>query len=761
MKITTAKENILASAFARKMLLSIYCLVLITAVFLLVHPWKLDIHNDVPFYYSSQTYSAQPTEDPDLADQLIGHFYDPVWANEWAAFAKPLFVTWLQLWDLTRLGTMPFGETEWPNRTGYFFAILMTHWLMTLAVAFLGEKFAGMRAGILAATLTGCCPWAIGYMHFPLYNQFSIVVYLFAIVLALKRSSLASFASGIVAALAVLSSSSMSVYVFGLGVMVLAAQMPNWIKAIRQGFLLVLGFVTVFLFLELMLVCGVVNNILGPGKYESPMNFIPKYYAMSNEGWYHLNNRRRTEQQVLDQLEKSVDNPFAKARARNFLSEIPSKVPKYPFFFFSILLLQSKAMLLAIAALIFMILYKGMSEKSLRFLQTPKIKPGALLFVPALTATLIIDWAPNVQYARSYFPAYPLFILSFIILWKYISHGKRTYMMLGTILLVILTAELAYGLNAQYQAYHSVRKNLEKIIHTGRPLIFFLYDPHLQDLINLIDQPPGNVSFASGNEDVISQALTQGEVFVMTGPEIETALRAFRGIKFRPFDGPGIFYRGRGVQVRLHEAEKIPFFGIWPLLVLEDEFDTMNFLNKQKFDENSYRSGAGAVRLWRISAEPIDQFDDLMPLVRAIRTSSYLQGHPDINLLDDQYGTDWLLLQDGLHAPFVDIAFSQPVHVKTLELQAPDLSHYADEVELNPLHRVPIKVRLMGGNDGENYVPIADVSCNFPGRGMWIELEIPTHNQFFSCYRLVILENNGSKMFVSLQSLRFRGSVKS
>jgi len=366
------------------------------------------------------------------------------------------------------------------------------------------------------------------------------------------------FLAGIFSALSVLANATIAFYILGLGFLILVRPLPYWRQALRPALAFFFGFFSIFLFFEGIKWMGIPQEMLGTQFVDSPWKVLA-YYGLRVHRFHHF-----------VWLGGHVG------------------VPKYPGMLFFILKHVSW-ILLGLSITLPLVLFGWTSKIGWhQTIKEPMLKACLILWLPLFVAVLLLDIYPGVQVGRSYHVAFPLLILGILILWQRIARIHKRWALLGFVLFIGFILETGVSLAKQRQAFHGVRTEVSKILKPNEPIAMLTTDYHYEDILYVLGEDLAKRVVPLKNmQDLIPLGQKHRDILFLAGPEIETVLFLGKKTPFRPIE---------------KEGQKIPFYGLYPLLILEDEGDQWRYINKE-FDKNAYRNGPGAVTLWPLFYE--------------------------------------------------------------------------------------------------------------------------------------------------------------
>lgn len=723
--------------------------------YVLVQPWRLDLCNDTPHYYESQKYLHDPANS--WKDLVVSPFFrsagEPLVT---APQSKPVFVSALSLWGNVYSLLEP-QHRKWPNRNEYFDFVFFTFWLLFILISIIGTRLAGPLTGILAAVIALIAPWSFILLYYPAYTQLSMVIFFAAQFLALKNTNRALFIAGVLSCFALLANSSMLIYIFGLGLFITLRCLPGWRRSAQSGLFFAAGFFAPFLFFEFVRLALCMKNGWKVADIDSPLTTLVKYYQRS-ANLNHLVLRQNNLANMAQFASAAGDLSLAKS-AMAILKTLPERFPKYHGMFFRILREQSVTLWLSSIAVIVLFAVEAARNGLRRFVRIPEISAAVRIAFPAVVALVILELYPGVQFPRSYFIAYPALILAALLFWEYLCARKAVWKWIGVAILVLYGAETIHALALERQAFHSADDSLAGILKSQEKIAVLDYDPHRTVAVDFLPKPYSqHVAVARDLSHLVNFVKENASVFLLTGPEIETVCyNRYTPVTikpFRPIEKEGIFHIDDSVLLKAGKPVSFPFYGCYPLLVMEDDFDVVRYLIRKEFGGKAFRNGPGTLLLWPLTRESAPA-NDVTPLVEKLRASSVEPGYEAVQLFDasPEPKAAWKSAPPPVFPVWIELLLSRPVALAGLAVQAPFTELYDPEaVKTAPRH-----VLVLGSTDGENFRQVASLDFDFTARGEWLIKQLPGAGEKFPVYRLAILDNHGSTDRVSIQEMRVYG----
>ena len=688
----------------------------------LVWPWRSDILNDVNIYIGAER--SFKTSPEGLMDLIIAPFYrihseKTVLPSE----SKPVYMAALNLWCSFNRKIDPSQEKPW-NPKEFFNFTLFTFGLLAIMLITIGWRFSSFKWGILVPIIVLLSPWSFLYLYYPAYVQLSIVFFLLTLLPLLSCRGISCFGSGILAAFTLLSNSAMLVYILGLGLFIAARSLPRIQESGRAVLSFLKGFAAVFIFFEIIKSIGIVDPLLRSSHLDSPVRILMDYYN------------------------RSVNMNHFKIRGMSY-------TPKHPFMLFSILRYQSWTMLVLCLVLPFLFLGRMIRLGWRQGMAAPEIRRVMGVWLPAFTGIFLMDFCPGVvQHGRAYYVGYSLLVLGGVLFWEDLQKKYKPLRWAGAFLLLIYFLETANGLAEEHQAFHGLNDGLQREMQGNPSFAIFKSDPHDEPMRHIVEKNVADKIISVntiGELDPRVKNLDQLKLLV--GPEIETILYNGWGERFQPV-GTGTFYATKGLRVKTGLPKRIPYYGLYPPLIFEDEFDAWRFLSKKEFNQDDYRSGQGAITLWPVTTEIISHDNDITELVEKIAASESEANFGPQLLLD---GGAWdVHAWHSRHNPqyplWIDTIFRQEVILEALGFQA----QFGNG---DNLRRAPHEIKLFAGNDSKDMGEVASLKLQFPANGFWCFAKLPKTGKGYRFYRILILCNHGNKDYVTLQELKFYGAT--
>jgi len=698
------------------------------AVYFTVAPWKIEYANDVGKYYVARMALSQENN---LADLIIAPFYRTLSdSSVEAPQTKPVYMAALNvgyaIYDVFYPGQ--------PNRKPFFTFTMFTFWLLFLTVCLVGWRFGHPFLGILAAVISLIGPWSFVYLYYPAYTQFSMVFYLLSFLCITGNRSTGDWkilaAGGVFASLALLSNSSMIVYVFGLGVFILINALPDWKTALKRGLIFVAGAASVFLFFQIL---KYVHH--NPHMLESPFELLYKYYGRS-------------------------------AGANHFLiREGFVKAPKVFGMFFIILRRESPILL----ALLFALMgYCGYTLSRLgwkKAMMVPDIRAAITAWLPAGIAVLAIDFAATIQVGRSYIIAYPLIVMGAVFLGRawlaeiaWIS--RPIARVAAAVLVAAFCVERAHGLYQERLAFHGFDTVMSQFFGSGKTLAMLRSDMHEHVVLLFEEEIQKNIIWIDDMRELGDLVKNKNLSGLILGPEIETIMVNAKVPPRRPIDGR-TYYFDESLGLQVQKVVKLPFYGLYPLLVFEDEFDAWRMISGE-FGEREWLDGRGVIRLYPLKAvsDPVGSnvtfANDLTSAVSSFSASNSQPGFGPEKLV-----VEGITDRDAWHGQlqarddfpqWIEVEFTKPVVLEALALQ----SQHGDKENLK---RAPQSVEVVGEIGKGGTVRLGKLNFEFTENGQWKVERLPQTKEAYNRYRLILWSNQGSSDYVTVQGLRFGGPI--
>lgn len=573
----------------RKLLLA--CVLVCGSSYWLVQPWQIDFWNDVPLYQQKQRFLQDETIGwPGL---VITPFYSDAGQIEIRADAsRPVYMALLNLWGSAYRALSPKWDRA-ANRSQFFGFTFLCFILLFLAIARLGQRLGGFWTGIVGAAISLFNPWSFVFLYYAAYLQLSMTLFIMAFLLVLQNQPRWMLAAGAVSAFALLSNLVLAVYLAGLGLVIWRLNASDLKKAVWKGMIFAAGFLSVFLLLEAFKWTGVPQRISGFSRVDSPVETLQKYYKWSAEGANEFVLRRA----LRSAWEKhKALHPDAIPDA---YSGVLEHTPKYPGILFIFLSHTSWTLLSALFLLAVFLIREGFRKQAR--LSHPKLFSAACLLIPCVAAFLILDLSPMVQLGRAYFVGFPLLVMSALYVWNWMSEHDIRFQRAGAWILILFMLETSLGLADERRAFHA----FSDTIHQSAKLPYCMLKNDLlaQAIPNLMTEEQKSRHYFVQNTESLALAVAQrGDAYLIAGPDIETVL-SNSSPEFKVPDLPGgaALYSGQNFEVRASDPVRIPFYGVYPLLNFEDEFDMWRYLALKEFNRHDFKDGSGAITMWRIS----------------------------------------------------------------------------------------------------------------------------------------------------------------
>lgn len=720
--------------------------------FACIHPWNIDKSNDVDAYYYDAVHPFTQTQFSPI-ESLLGPFFGPpIGRHLNPADPKPVFLSNLNIFISLLKIVKP--NIAWPGRTAYISFVFFSLFLLLIAAGLLSKAVGSSRSGPLATCWVMLSPWAFIYLYYPAYLQLSLAFFLMSLLcllyspsvknnfapaeddkaLSSLRSTLRmSIVSGLFASLALLSNPGLLYYCLSIYAMLLLR--PFLYKKTSRSqdiFCFTLGFVLPFILIEFARLSGLAEWLLKRPVDSSSLTILLGYYQHS------LKNN-------------------------HFILRDMNTFPRIPFFFFRILKHQSLAetltavvLLLSLFSYFMVSLFKNLEKISdLRCRASSffiKLGKPSLLLVPCLLPLILMDLLPTVQLGRLYFPSYLLLILiSFYLLPKLLP---RKLFFLPILLMITLFPARALSLRAQHIAFHGFNQAITALPSARPNLAFLNFDPHREILLHLLDRSDYGVSLPILAPSQLDKASEHMEnLYFVQGPQTETIIQNKPFPRGFPIWKPGLAAVHAKKQLLLGEPQRVPFYGLYPLLIFEDEFDSYRYFSEKAFSADSFKESLGEVLIWPLVTGNLDLGQELTPLVDNISVSNADPGFGALKLFDDSLLEDdaWQITLKEPAEVWINIQFKQPVRLSHIAMQAP--FGFSGNMDWTP-H----KILLMAGDHPALVTHMVALEPQFSGPGMWslmpLQEELP-----FSAYRIRILESGANSKRVRIQELKLFGKV--
>lgn len=515
----------------------------------LILPWDPRMSYDTAaFYFPSQEIVGHPNGS--LREIFLNPFYIPDSGHIDAGESKPVFIVALRLWGLFYHVMNPSQPV--PNAGEYYAFMFLTVLFLAGMFFMLSHALRHPGMGFWACAIVLVSPWHLIYLYYPAYTQFSAAIYLGALVLVIKNTPRTIFAAGIVSVLALLSNSSVLVYIPGLAVLILYLNSASLRLALRRTWIFLCGGIFVFAFFEML-------QALVPAyrQASSPLDTLAHYFRVS-----------------------LTENHFG-----------AGVIPKYPGMM--LLILKENSILGFVIMLAGAVLLFSKIAKTgwIEIVRKKRFQSIMIPFLPAILAVFMIDCGPSVQLGRSYFIAYPMFVLGLLILLKEkFSPLKKPGVWL-IFLFIVYAVNVISVMATQHRTFHPFIAEPCSLV---RQFVLLKHDPHHQALISLLAQScPGEFDKISVVDDLSGRQ----SGILLTGPDRNTIWPMIKEKEFYPrVTGPGrAELDGRSLILK----REYPFFALYPLLLFEDEVQAWKYILR-KTKPREYLSGTGAIRAWSI-----------------------------------------------------------------------------------------------------------------------------------------------------------------
>jgi len=696
--------------------------------------WNPRISCDTHYrYYPTQRILNSSSRS--LGELFILPFYrDSSSEREIAAEeSKPVFVVALRLWGIFHRSFID-SEQNFPNQREYIDFMAFSFWLLFVTICLVGWKLNHPVMGIIAGVMSLLCPWGLIFLYFPAYTPISMGILYLALLAVLKKAAAWQIAAGAFSSLALLSNPSMPVYIFGLGLLALFINMPDWKASIRAGVSLAGGFLGVFIFFEILKHSDYVITLLHTDKVDSPLETLTGYYKRS-----------------------IYRNHFGR-----------SNVPTYPGLMLSIVRHNSLAIFSLFVTAPLVLFWKSYRAGRDKFYSHPIIKTVLILWIPAIAGIFAIDIRGGVQFGRSYFVAYPLLILGVLVLVKHLWGVHKLLKITIVTTFVVYCFETIGGLADEHNAFHGVRKNVSAILKPNEQIAVLKYDRYSSFIKDIIDYEPRTakqITVLVNNLHDLVLAKNRCVTYLITGPGIFSILEGTRTqIKSFPgFEDGVVINSSTNKTTALVFQKNIPFFALYPLLMFEDEIQTHRYIKLKEFDSETYKNGAGVVRLWRVirdfdankaakALKTLSSADLLYHNYNSILASSQHQGFGP-ELVVDRISVDtssWH--SQGRPTPsepqWITFEMNAPKTITSLSIQA--------QSNHNNHKRAPRDFVFQGSRDGNEYTDLISVANKeYSEPGEW-DSWVLQNKQSYQYYRIYITNNNGSPNFVTIQEVVMR-----
>ena len=167
-----------------------------------------------------------------------------------------------------------------------------------------------------------------------------------------------------------------------------------------------------------------------------------------------------------------------------------------------------------------------------------------------------------------------------------------------SVVAALFVAESVQGFRDFHSAFLGAPEYLKSALREGQKIAVLKNDTYslfLQRWVSYFNQ--GAVVTLSDMGD-LSLAENQSVVFVLTGPHVKNVLE---GTHEQPRQFPIVDDRAAAVHgIALVRRKLFPFFGGYPLLILEDPAETYRLVVSGETKADDYRNGPGRVTLWQV-----------------------------------------------------------------------------------------------------------------------------------------------------------------
>lgn len=534
---------------------STYCAALAAVALLLILPWRPDVSYD-NFAYYYPALRAFADHGYSLYDIFISPFYIPdtgelIQADQ----SKPVFIAALRLWACIVHLLSPRADV--PGAGMYHGFMFVSCWLMGITMVTLGRVMGHAASGRVTAAVVVMSPWHLVLLYYPAYTQLSIAVFIAAFLCVRHNSRRSVFFAGAISAAALLTNSSLLVYLAGLTVLAAVLNRFHWERAVSRVCLYLLGLTSVLVMFELgkMIVLPLAGQ--NPDQYLSPLETLVRYFHRS-------------------------------LTANHFQT---SDIPKFPGLMAHILRFNSVMATLGIAVAGVIVIVRALTRKGKGL-----SSPGVLLAIPAVVAIVLIDFGPGVQLGRSYFVAYPMLVMAAVFIWRDMIQRTVAMKAACAVVLVLYGAELAGLLVTQRAAFHSAGREVCEALAKGSDVAVLERDAHRHAIVLLAAGECGKRSVSGEMTFIADVSQTEADVLV-TGPLIDTVWHV--GVE-DSFQSSQNRERPAGMEGPRYVRQMVrPFFGLYPLIVFEDEKDTFRYMNGA-FTAETFAGPVGGMSVWRL-----------------------------------------------------------------------------------------------------------------------------------------------------------------
>jgi len=565
-------------------------------------PWKLDLRldNDTARYYDTQNFEVHNPGDffRALADPF---FRAPDAGAIEAPAGKPVFVDILRVWGMA--ARCVFGHDAWVTRSAYFKFLVFAFGLLALTICAMGWRIGSPYLGMLAAVVALLNPWAMVQLVYRNYTCIGMALFLSACLLALRRNRSCIFLAGVVAWMAFLTDNGILLYSAMLGAVVIAGEWGDWRRMVDRGLLFAAGIVSPYILLSL------VGMIWYPG-YSRPLSVTIDYFT-------HF----------------ATANHFATRPG----ADPHATVPKYPAI--ALLFIRENSwivfglILVVVPVAFWQCARVGVSAAA----KHSALGPIIALLLPVFLVWTAIDLKPGAQLAHTYFVGYPLVVLALAIFWWRWANRGPVLHAAWALLAVLYVIETGMGLYRYRTVFFSLQNTVAAATtSSGHEKLAILYnDPHakiiqhllspeyadrivlvlnLQDIANfaagaqintLIQTGPGLLQYRAQKlekGDYISHVLCGplGETIVFCPPVPVWADDPQHGQR-EIVSGPGSLTSSVGYShVSFSDPVKIPFYGLYPLLIFDDEWPTWQYIERN-INDDSCMNDPGIIRMSTVS----------------------------------------------------------------------------------------------------------------------------------------------------------------
>lgn len=546
----------------------LYSVILTVFAYVLVAPWRLDIADAKLYIESGRSLRASKSLGTDL-------IFAPFFRKEapsvvLAPEAKPVFMAAYNIFNAAIFSIV--GE----KRARYFLFVLVLHALFLFTVGSFAVRLGCARSGVMVMGVLALSPWTYIYLYYPAYTQASIaLLFLLMRFLLLEpaRIGLASFLSFAL----LLCNSSIAIYIFPQWVAYFFMNLREPRRGMRILWDVMVGLCLPFCCLELLTWTPLPNWWLGSqGEVDGPITLLFKYYDRA-------------------------------VTANSFLAR-GTQVPKNIFIPFYIL----SENLWTVNGLLFlgtiMFLMKKLLRKGRTFGKGWSPKENLLPFwagclIPVVFAWSLLGFHPKlVQLGRFYFIGFPFILLVAFCGLEGILGKKVGVTFLA--MAAVICGEATFRLYDQRQAFHALESTFGRYTEMGKKVAFFKEDIHHGILLHLLSESHhDSTAVVSEESNWAEEARRQDVQAIITGPELATMTTGWASVHK---EDPEVSY-GRTIRrgkfqfgmdaLTVEEPVKIPYFGVYPLLLFEDEINTWRYL-WGKISHADYRTGLGTVKLW-------------------------------------------------------------------------------------------------------------------------------------------------------------------